>query len=414
MTGVQTCALPISTLDRLVAGGGTYSLQGNFDASIRSTTRGVEIVTGSNAAGDTSGAAALLVEQFVGDDITVVAGHAIDVISKKVGGTGTADGDNAARSGGINIEVVDTIGWDGAGPQAFCEGLHSKSIAAWPAAVQGSLQCVAMEAVVDTASGVTDFGYINPLEVGLWNKCKDPGVKAWGTAGSPGTADTLNGIWPGVLTVNAQFFAYGQAGTHPGNVAISVGNGFFTATDEGQFYNGIIIRDNAIATGGYYLRSTPFSVAKSGNVTVGNGAGGTDAGYPLGLISTYATTNDIQVLKSMHRRTSGTAEAGMGAGERVVLDDDSGTGVEVFQSNYEWINPAAGVRSAKWTASVRDFGGARTLWVAASDGSQPLLGFYGNAAIARPDVTGSKGGNAAPASLLTALATLGLITDSTT
>ncbi|MFE3762260.1 hypothetical protein ACFXPI_10905 [Streptomyces sp. NPDC059104] len=42
------------------------------------------------------------------------------------------------------------------------------------------------------------------------------------------------------------------------------------------------------------------------------------------------------------------------------------------------------------------------------------LGFYGATAVTKPVVTGAKGGNAALASLLTALATLGLITDSTT
>lgn len=42
------------------------------------------------------------------------------------------------------------------------------------------------------------------------------------------------------------------------------------------------------------------------------------------------------------------------------------------------------------------------------------LGFYGATAATKPTVTGSRGGNAALASLLTALATLGLITDTTT
>ncbi|MCP3817843.1 hypothetical protein NLX86_06735 [Streptomyces sp. A3M-1-3] len=42
------------------------------------------------------------------------------------------------------------------------------------------------------------------------------------------------------------------------------------------------------------------------------------------------------------------------------------------------------------------------------------LGFYGAAAAAKPAVTGSRGGNAAVASLLSALATLGLITDNST
>jgi hypothetical protein len=42
------------------------------------------------------------------------------------------------------------------------------------------------------------------------------------------------------------------------------------------------------------------------------------------------------------------------------------------------------------------------------------IGFLGAAPAARPIVTGSKGGNAALASLVTALASLGLITDATT
>jgi len=46
--------------------------------------------------------------------------------------------------------------------------------------------------------------------------------------------------------------------------------------------------------------------------------------------------------------------------------------------------------------------------------SNSTLGFFGAAAVSKPTVTGSRGGNAALASLLTALANLGLITDSTT
>ncbi|MGW0552554.1 hypothetical protein [Streptomyces altiplanensis] len=42
------------------------------------------------------------------------------------------------------------------------------------------------------------------------------------------------------------------------------------------------------------------------------------------------------------------------------------------------------------------------------------MGFGGAAAVTRPAVTGSRGGNVALGSLITALATLGLITDSTT
>lgn len=46
-------------------------------------------------------------------------------------------------------------------------------------------------------------------------------------------------------------------------------------------------------------------------------------------------------------------------------------------------------------------------------GGSPLVGFYGTAPAAKPTVTGSRGGNAALASLLTQLASLGLVVDST-
>lgn len=48
------------------------------------------------------------------------------------------------------------------------------------------------------------------------------------------------------------------------------------------------------------------------------------------------------------------------------------------------------------------------------DGATNTAGFFGATPTGRPTVTGAKGGNAALASLLTALAALGLITDSTT
>lgn len=47
-------------------------------------------------------------------------------------------------------------------------------------------------------------------------------------------------------------------------------------------------------------------------------------------------------------------------------------------------------------------------------GTAGQMGFNGSAAVAKPTITGSRGGNAALASLLTALALYGLIVDSTT
>jgi hypothetical protein len=60
---------------------------------------------------------------------------------------------------------------------------------------------------------------------------------------------------------------------------------------------------------------------------------------------------------------------------------------------------------------IRNSAGANRIRVGGvADG----VGFHGTAPIAKPTVTGSRGGNAALASLLTALANYGLITNSTT
>lgn len=57
---------------------------------------------------------------------------------------------------------------------------------------------------------------------------------------------------------------------------------------------------------------------------------------------------------------------------------------------------------------------AREYLRAEASGSAAMIGFLGATAVVRQVITGSRGGNAALASLLTGLATLGLITDSTT
>jgi hypothetical protein len=76
---------------------------------------------------------------------------------------------------------------------------------------------------------------------------------------------------------------------------------------------------------------------------------------------------------------------------------------------------------ASWTGRIVGYAGDYTSsntgqregWRVESDGTQPLLSFFGGSAVAKPTVTGSRGGNAAVQSLLSALAALGLITDST-
>lgn len=356
-------------MSKVSAGGGTYALEGTLDSSIRSLTKGLEAVKGSASAGDASGDAALLVEKYLGADVTVNAGHAAVVISKKIGGSGAAN----ARSGGLNIEAIDKIGWAGAGAQTFCEGLHSKSIGGWTGAGRkGSVQAAVLDTVVDSADGPADFGFVNTLEVTTRNKVKDPTARSWAT---------LNGAWPDDLIIPQLIFNYSDS-THPADVGLCIGNGYA----EGKLYNGIIIRDGAIQSGGFLFRTTYFTIAGDGHVTMGNATAGADGAFPLSVIEETAGTNDIHIAERRVRRTTGTAAAGMGYGERYDLEDSGGTVRQVAQENLEWIDPAPANRTAKKSFLIFDAGGARNCLTLASDGSNPLVGFHGSAAVSQQSI----------------------------
>lgn len=78
-----------------------------------------------------------------------------------------------------------------------------------------------------------------------------------------------------------------------------------------------------------------------------------------------------------------------------------------------WASSTDASRKGRLTLAASDASGTdREGFRVESDGAAALVGFYGATAQAKPTVTGSRGGNAALASLLAALAALGLLTDS--
>ena len=80
-----------------------------------------------------------------------------------------------------------------------------------------------------------------------------------------------------------------------------------------------------------------------------------------------------------------------------------------------FVNSTEATYTGRIDAAATDWTGtARIGFSVSTDGTQPLISFYGGTPAAKPTITGSRGGNAALASLLTALAGLGLLTDSTT
>ena len=69
------------------------------------------------------------------------------------------------------------------------------------------------------------------------------------------------------------------------------------------------------------------------------------------------------------------------------------------------------VPTSSTAAGMQQIGGSATNYMTFRDGA---FGFFGSAGTSKQTITGSRGGNAALANLLTALATTGLFTDGTT
>lgn len=84
-----------------------------------------------------------------------------------------------------------------------------------------------------------------------------------------------------------------------------------------------------------------------------------------------------------------------------------------FQANQTFDSASFAFVQSPRGLAVQDTGGSATyFWVTPEAGGK--IGFYGTAPAVKQTVAGSRGANAALASLLTALATMGIVTDSST
>lgn len=126
-----------------------------------------------------------------------------------------------------------------------------------------------------------------------------------------------------------------------------------------------------------------------------------------------AHTNSIYTLAILDFRSSGTPAAGFGAGLNFQLESSTTENQNAARIAAVWTEATHATRKADLVLSAYDTAEREGLRIRAT-GSAAAIGFLGATPVARPEVTGSAGGNAALASLLTALANLGLITDSST
>lgn len=161
-----------------------------------------------------------------------------------------------------------------------------------------------------------------------------------------------------------------------------------------------------ISTGGLFVDSASLTWnATTGFTSISNGSSN------VLEVSNGDTTAVAQLLHLSH---VSTGTPGIGFGGYINMSAESTTTVGRSQAlfQFEWTEATDASRKAKIRFYAYDTSAREGLVIQAS-GTAAMIGFLGAAASARTAITGSRGGNAALASLLTELATKGLITDST-
>lgn len=231
-----------------------------------------------------------------------------------------------------------------------------------------------------------------------------PGAVNVGT-GSSTTAGELT-VQNDIITASGKYIGLGS----------SAGRLVFTdaATDTLAVTSASLTVDTGLAVGtaslgGTGTINTSGAVTIAGALTVGT-ADSTNGVFTSNVIN--SATNAYLDSFVLNRYTSGTAANGLGGLIKTQVEDDNGVLRKAFQLGFTLSTAATASFKARAQFYVEDSSGTREFMRGEASGSAAMLGFYGSAATTKQTVTGSRGANAALASLLTALATLGLITDS--
>lgn len=230
--------------------------------------------------------------------------------------------------------------------------------------------------------------------------------KIWHFAGSPQStlyleSDSPTSAGDGIVTMLASRLS----GTTNTWTVQAAGTG--TGTSGNKIF-GIINGTERLTLNATGLTVTG-DISTDGGLNIGS-ATGAGSGEIAATADDSGTTTVLPLITIGHN-SSGTPAAGFGADLVINLNSSTTDDTNAALIRTEWTTATHASRQARLTLFAYDTAARNCLRIQAS-GSAAQIGFLGATPAARQTVTGSRGGNAALASVLTALATLGLITDS--
>jgi hypothetical protein len=264
---------------------------------------------------------------------------------------------------------------------------------------------VSMQRVIVHSFGGDGIELSNPITSSFDTvECRTNGGHGWNVHGvnptSAGTSCSFKGCY-GNGNIKAGFHLDTMAYCDfSACAADSNGIGYEIVNGQGISFNGCGAEsqdnNNALATGyaGYSWKLTGgIGIVLNGCWTLAQPA-----------IALWVTGSAQAVV------STGFTENSPAVGATACIKTDSGSSSTIVHVSNTTANSLAGT-----DIIVHDGGGLSIpgyVYVGGSLLAGGNIGFYGTSAIAKPTVTGSRGGNAALASLLTALANLGLVTNS--
>lgn len=222
---------------------------------------------------------------------------------------------------------------------------------------------------------------------------------------------------------NTETTVIGNGASSAGRLAVVVGYGASANSSAQQSVcvgaQSTVNAIKAIAVGAATTVSTDSCIAVGADITIGANR---QRSIVLGGAVSPGFSDNIAIgngggdmsFDEIGQTLLGSRSAISGTGHRVtVFGVSNTTGSKLYDLAGSWIDSTHATRTSRLALSAYYTSTRQEGVRIDGDSGGVKLGFFGGSATAKPTITGSRGGNAAIASLLTALAGLGLLTDST-